>query len=512
MDSPGGHVGVQWEQVPQHVYDDLVSTLLSREHPNAERIDGSGGDGGRDVQVREAGRLDIFELKSFTGRVSARSPSRRRQVEKSLARAALHNPDSWSLVVPIDHNPDELAWFDLLRDKYSFPLSWKGKTWLDGRMASYPELVRFFLHNGNDKVVELLRELGREEAALAGGAPDALERFQGLSKRLDEVSPHYRLDLAREGDEYKVTIVPRYRGAEQDRPILLHGRFKFPDTEAGREARDRVAEFFKYGGEVEIGEEHLDHFEVDAPAGLGGMFTGGRLKLSSIPDTAGLPLDARLIVLDPGDKPLASLPARFDHRILGDDGGILTGHDLTGGLHLRIRFDAADRRAKLNITLLPSAFGAALPASVLPVCQFAAKMRAPNRFQVRFGHVDFGPAMTLPDREAIPEGDLALIEDLALIQARTSTPFPIPDDLRRQDLWMVHRIARLLEGERITLGQEPLELTLTVTSPDVLAGLLAFQDGTTLAYMIDSTVEIAGLTVPLGPATIYVPSATLGCP
>ena len=122
-------MGVQWEQVPQHVYDDLVSTLLSREHPNAERIDGSGGDGGRDVQVREPGRLDIFELKSFTGRVSARSPSRRRQVEKSLARAALHNPDSWSLLVPIDHNPDELAWFDRLRAKYSFPLFWKGKTW-----------------------------------------------------------------------------------------------------------------------------------------------------------------------------------------------------------------------------------------------------------------------------------------------------------------------------------------------------------------------------------------------
>jgi hypothetical protein len=159
--------------------------------------------------------------------------------------------------------------------------------------------------------------------------------------------------------------------------------------------------------------------------------------------------------------------------------------------------------------LLPSAFEGALPASVLPVCQFAAKMRAPNRLKVFFGHVDFGPAMTLPDREVIPEGDLALIEDLALIQARTSTPFPIPDDLRRQDLWMVHRIARLLEGERITLGQEPVEPTLTVTSPDVFTGLLAFQDGTTLAYMIDSTVEIAGITVPLGPATIYVPSATL---
>jgi len=82
-----------------------VSVLLSRLHPDAERIDGIGGDGGRDVQLRTSQRLDLFELKSFTGRLTARSPNRRRQVEESLRTAAGLQPDSWSLVVPIDHNP-----------------------------------------------------------------------------------------------------------------------------------------------------------------------------------------------------------------------------------------------------------------------------------------------------------------------------------------------------------------------------------------------------------------------
>ena len=32
-------------------YEDIVSVLLSRLHPDAQRIDGKGGDGGRDVQI-----------------------------------------------------------------------------------------------------------------------------------------------------------------------------------------------------------------------------------------------------------------------------------------------------------------------------------------------------------------------------------------------------------------------------------------------------------------------------
>ena len=100
---------VQWETAHvKAVYEDMVAVLLSTLHPDAERLDGRGGDGGRDVQLREDGRKDLFELKSFTGRLG-KEQGRRRQVENSLKRAAALNPDSWTLVVPIDPTPDELA-------------------------------------------------------------------------------------------------------------------------------------------------------------------------------------------------------------------------------------------------------------------------------------------------------------------------------------------------------------------------------------------------------------------
>jgi hypothetical protein len=62
------------------VYEDMVAVLLSRLHPKAQRIDGSGGDGGRDVQIPLATGLEIFELKSFTGRLSREQNRRRTEV------------------------------------------------------------------------------------------------------------------------------------------------------------------------------------------------------------------------------------------------------------------------------------------------------------------------------------------------------------------------------------------------------------------------------------------------
>ena len=150
--------------------------------------------------------------------------------------------------------------------------------------------ISYFLHDGDNEVVAVLRELGQEQAALAGGAPDALGRFRRLEQAVGRSLPALRFDLARQGDGYMVTAVPKYRGAECDRPILLHTRWTFPDTEAGREARDRIAKFFDYGGEVEVSKDYLESFEVDAPAGFGGTFHGGWLKLSSLPAEAGLPL------------------------------------------------------------------------------------------------------------------------------------------------------------------------------------------------------------------------------
>jgi hypothetical protein len=244
-----------YEQTP--LFEDMVSVLISYIHPRAERIDGSGGDGGRDVQVREQGRLDAFEIKSFTGRITARNPDRRGQVEGSLSNAARLNPQSWTLIVPIDPTPKELEWFDNLRDQYSFPLVWLGRTWLDGQMAAHPEVRRYYLEGAADEVVALLQALGQESAAIRGVA-DVLPRFRVLRDRLQEVDPHYDFELIHgrvewgdhpyaeavtykqitvDDDIWTVAVIPKYKDAVRDRPLFIRALTSFATaTEEGRDA------------------------------------------------------------------------------------------------------------------------------------------------------------------------------------------------------------------------------------------------------------------------------------
>ena len=120
-------MSIRWEDLGPHKYEDMASVLLSRLYPNSQRIDGSGGDGGRDVQIVHAGNgpvTEAFELKSFTGRVG---PGRRSQIKRSLDRAADLGPARWTLVVPIDPTPGELEWFHQLGEGYKLPagVAWK---------------------------------------------------------------------------------------------------------------------------------------------------------------------------------------------------------------------------------------------------------------------------------------------------------------------------------------------------------------------------------------------------
>ena len=77
-------MSIRWHDFEPQGYEDIVSVLLSRLHPDAQGIDGKGGDGGRDVQIvsgQDSQITDAFELKSFTGRMTF---GRRKQVERSL--------------------------------------------------------------------------------------------------------------------------------------------------------------------------------------------------------------------------------------------------------------------------------------------------------------------------------------------------------------------------------------------------------------------------------------------
>lgn len=131
---------VYWERLDPDTIEKLIAVLLSLDNPDVQRIDGRGGDGGRDAQFRRDEGVDFYEIKFFADRVDVRR-NRRAQVERSLARAAERRPLSWTLVLPLDPTDNEEEWFDGLRGRYDFPLHWRGLTWLSVQLARHPEVA-----------------------------------------------------------------------------------------------------------------------------------------------------------------------------------------------------------------------------------------------------------------------------------------------------------------------------------------------------------------------------------
>ncbi|MEU3620306.1 hypothetical protein ABZ725_49790 [Streptomyces sp. NPDC006872] len=89
-------VRVPWEKLAEspRLSESLVTLLVMRLRERAQPVDGTGGDGGRDLfEYTDDGELVVYDAKSFTGRTKAGC---RRQVEQSLASAARHQPDTGS--------------------------------------------------------------------------------------------------------------------------------------------------------------------------------------------------------------------------------------------------------------------------------------------------------------------------------------------------------------------------------------------------------------------------------
>lgn len=72
---------VDFSRLSSKQYEDMISVLLSRIR-QTRRVDGNGGDGGRDCYFSD--QNDTDELKSFLGRMN---DVRRQQVVRSLQRA-----------------------------------------------------------------------------------------------------------------------------------------------------------------------------------------------------------------------------------------------------------------------------------------------------------------------------------------------------------------------------------------------------------------------------------------
>ena len=507
-------MAIRWEEIDHEKYEDMVSVLVSRLYPDAQRIDGKGGDGGRDVQIvggTDQSLVEAFQLKSFTGRMK---PGRRQQVACSLKRAATLKPKQWTLIVPIDPTPNEDKWFRKLGNKYCFPVRWCGKTWLDDKMATFPDISRYFLEGAKDEVYNLLRELKKERARITD-VQDAIVRVEKLRKRLSEIDPYYRYEISTgpTAADYRppdvvlsvsfgglrVDVYPKYLGAAKDRPITIDTDIIIgPDYKVVQEALD-------YGLELDLPSKMISSITVDAPFGLGGSFTGYELHIFPNNPKLDDPLQLMLTVME-GNRHLAGLPVEITDRTVGLKGAILTGGDSTGWLQTRLKVDMEGKKLQARFWLNPKP---TLPAHLKPLFQWIKACRSPNRLVIRWPNgSEMGSEMGIdsPLRESIGQ----VVEALAFLQEHIGAYWEIQPSSLEEDGKELVMAATLLKGENIDFRWTTLDLTLDYWGPE-LNDLL---EGRPKQFIIEreTWLKLDQATIPLGRIRTHFPSARLAEP
>ncbi len=501
---------IQWNDFEPQGYEDMVSVLLSRLHPNAQRIDGKGGDGGRDVQIVDGHDGPItraFELKSFTGRMDT---GRRSQVKSSLKRAASLEPARWTLVVPIDPTPGEEDWFRKLSKSYSFPIEWYGKTWLDEKMSAFPDIQRYFLEGTNDEVVGLLRELQKEQAIVTD-VSDAMGRLRRLRERLNEIDPHYRYELStgREAADgrptdvvfavgfcdMRVDVYPKYLGATKDRPITVNVKI-LVDTDD-----EVVLNALNYGLEATIPPHMVDSLTVDAPLGLAGDFTEAELTIIPI-NSLDEPFTLILDIMD-GDTVLASMPVHLTERTSGLRGSTLTGADSTGWLQARIKVNVETKGLEAKFWLTPQS---TVPEALLPLFRWVDACKPPHHLRFRWQD-GFEPRTEIRKSFLADDSLSRIIEALAYLQKCCGIPWEMSPSLTPEEDQQILAAAIMLKEGTIDFTWESWNLRLDPSEP----ALKELMDGSSLAFLTrqDVPIKFEGMTVAVVRIQTHLESARL---
>lgn len=496
---------MDWERLcrnPQD-YEDLIKLLLQRLHPDGQVIDGRGGDGGREFQVSPAGALKLFEAKSFTGRLGS-AQNRRGQVRKSLISAAQHQPDTWDLVVPIDPTEGELAWFNRLRDGFPFVGSWRGRTWLDERLAAHDDLIRS-TRTVRDELLELAGQYNMETAALTGGIPALLDRHHALEARANELSNYWRPVILGRADDgaTMMTLEAKSPDAAEKEPITFQIGVDIPTTSNTEALREQLRSHIDFGTGVDIPGTFVSRLDATGPPGLGlpgSDVEPGRLWFGDVRDTDNLPAQT-LAVYEPGAAfPIATLPFQTEVRTRGQRGSRFVAHDDAHSIQL---ITEVPRDAPITLHLRGHDPGPVTPAAILPGMRLIHALQPLNvlHLTVRNGESEAVEVLPLPagTSNAVSTEVLGYIEDLAAIQDALRQSFPTPGTLTRQDIDLAKRLRGLLDDKFVPWLNGGIRVTL---DPKGVAEFKSqFPGGAgTLGVSSDNVdVHLAGHVLHLGP-------------
>ena len=492
---------IEWDRLSETQCEDLITALLTELYPHGRRINGRGGDGGRDYEVPVDGGWHRFEAKSWAKEFGK---SQRQQLKATLQTTLKARPVKVTIVVPLDQTPGMVAWLDKQQGTTAVPLDWLGRTWLETQLAARPHLVRAFARTSLERTLERLAEYHAEQAALPNGVPDATERFQRLLALTDETAEHFRFRVEIERGQTMISIIPRTERSLEEHPITISVDFAFPTNDPrAAAAMDALAKSMDYGDPVTVPPEYVANVRTTLPAGLGKELTGGATV--TMGPAATIPWEkGRVVLVDAAGRPLQQLPVRFTNAAAGQQGFIAEVEDVTGSLWLGFRGPRDPGKGDVQVRFTPGED--AIPADLLGPLRFFEALRTTARLRLLAGTQELFSVRVTPVWK-IPSGGLGLVEALARIQAATGIFFAMPTELTEQEVKAIVVADALLRDRQVT-GQGG-QTTLVVTRQRARQLLGAFPSGQIALWQPNEpfAIRVAGHEMPLGPVSIHAACA-----
>lgn len=391
---------------------------------------------------------------------------------------------SWTLVCPWDPTPERRAWLNELTSGLG---RWLGRAQLDVLASERPNVIDFYLGDGNRRTQELMAlalRAGPVDGADTMTRPALLDallaRTTNVAAMLDEVDPFYRYEVeVRTGQidgsqwaDHRGAKHVRYITADDDhylilriyplsaeshwlRPISFTVQFQaFPGTPE----HDALDQYRQFGAPF----DGVLGTVTQAEGPPGAIMTPGEgvFSILAIPldETAGVP-EVEFRVLD-GQATIARIDLVTVELTAGADGPgqRIAGRDRTGILEVEAWMGVPDRLEELRVQV-HEVSGA--PREILAVANVLVAM--PHRqgeIGIRDGLTlthrwDFGDT---PDQLAVGQSLQRICRDLLAVQAHSVQRVRMPATLSDAWIQQLRAVARVIAGEIVALRWDGFDI------------------------------------------------------
>lgn len=513
-------MAIDWDQIGREKFDRIVGALAHRQFPTpatVEVINGRGGDGGRDIVIRQGRRLRIAQLKYFPGGFSSTQGKRRRQIRDSwLSIRGGHTvkgkvqpewpdgkPYEWIFVYPDNLTDSERRYLtDLIGDTRVRLTVWD-RAWLDSHLADYPALHDSF--HMDDIVHSRIRDHREEETHLLGGLTDLHKRHIRLKQLTDAIDSDWTYDHSDAGDVTTYTLRPQHSHAVATSPIglTLNGAFG-PDQE---ELKKAFLEMLDFGtpGSVVLPEGVVKDFALTGPPALAETVPGGEVTITSLGSPEARGKRIRFTFRDAHGKQHATHEGVVDHVGAGVQGGSVLAifHSvmevtmtigrttMVGGLSYRMRTRGASVSDAIKALKFHNALYTVGELDILLEGEPAGSIK-----------------ITSQDTDDLSDF-AAILDDLDVIERNTDCYFTLPDTLERYDRVLIRAVRLLLDGNCVNMpGLNTLSATLNGNDDAGLRQMLARPSLMFKAEITEMVIDIVGTSVPLGNVVLWHTSVT----